>query len=224
MADFPYFDPRYARSSALENLELLFCDIGPVTLAKVLTVPKALQSFTMKGYRTRWTQTSANWQLYVDALAYQQDSLLKLDLDFFLPDRGQYKVFSLRYLPHLQEVRMRRQVFFNRWSARPTAAHVLPHEIRRMTLYDDEDEITRAHENFYLANLRNWMNQKQLPKLESVRFESVLTTSKPRGPWWPDELGGQVAFERAELVAREEFIRGCRFCVHPYVPREPSAQ
>ncbi|KAJ0418758.1 hypothetical protein BJY00DRAFT_314672 [Aspergillus carlsbadensis] len=211
MADFPYFDPRYARTSALEHLELLFCDISPLTLAKVLTVPKALQAFTMKGHRLQWAHTSDNWQLYIDALTQQQHSLEKLDLDFFLPDRGQHKVFSLRYLPLLKEVRMRRQVFFYRWSARPTAAQILPRDIRRVTLYDDEVEIIRQFENFYSSHLSNWRNQNWLPKLESVRFESILTLSKPRGPWWPDKLGGQVAFSRGHLVMREEFIPGCRF-------------
>jgi hypothetical protein len=221
MADFPYFDPKYARASGLEHLKLLFCDIGPLTLAKVLTVPRALQSFTMKGYRSKWAQASANWQLYIDAIALQQDSLWKLDVDFFLPDRGQHKVFSLRYLPLLREVRMRRQVFFYRWSARPAAAQMLPSELRRMTINDDKEEITRQSETFYLNHLRNWMAQGNLPKLESVCFESVLSTCMPRGPWYLDGSGGQVAIWRAEIVKEETLIPGCRFCVHCYVPRRP---
>jgi hypothetical protein len=221
MADFPYFAPKYARASALEHLDLLFCDIGPLTLAKVLTAPKALRSFTTKGHRSNWAQASPNWQVYIDAIAMQQDSLWKLDIDFFLPDRGQHKVFSLRYLPLLREVRIRRQVFFYGWTARPAAAQMLPSELRRITLYDDKEEIRRQSETFYLNHLRNWRAQGNLPKLESVCFESVLSTCRPRGPWYLDGIGGQVAIWRARIVGEEEFIPGCRFCVHCYVPRVP---
>ncbi|KAL4899944.1 hypothetical protein BDW74DRAFT_106310 [Aspergillus multicolor] len=75
--DFNAATATSARSTPLQSLTLLCCDISPIALAKMLTLPRALQHLSITGPRQIGLvqYTSSQQIVYLQALAPQRTSL-----------------------------------------------------------------------------------------------------------------------------------------------------
>lgn len=75
------------RSTQLEELRLLNCDLAPHQLSEMLSYPRALKHFTFKGQSPDPIVTGpvreANRSAYIDALRIHASSLESLDLDLY---------------------------------------------------------------------------------------------------------------------------------------------
>lgn len=78
-----------ARSTRLEELRLLNCDLSPRDLSEMLSYPRALKHFTFKGQSADPIVTGfvreANRSAYIDALKTHASSLESMDLDLYFP-------------------------------------------------------------------------------------------------------------------------------------------
>lgn len=93
------------RSTQLEELRLLNCDVSPGQLSEMLSYPHALKHFTFKGQAPDPIVTGpareANRSLYIDALKPHASSLESLDLDLYYPWR---EPISLRDFKALKRI------------------------------------------------------------------------------------------------------------------------
>ncbi|KAJ5587660.1 uncharacterized protein N7459_003425 [Penicillium hispanicum] len=150
------------RSTVLEELILLNCDISPTGLSQVLLPPRALKRFTLKGqipfseYGYEHTKSRRD---YVDALQSHAHSLEFLDLDLYYT-RGES--VDLRPFPVLKEFAIGTSELVGDENKRDgRLGDVLPSSLQRLILRDRLGI-------FPLAAIRDKVVRGELPHLKHV--------------------------------------------------------
>jgi hypothetical protein len=204
------------RSTCLESLILLNCDISPFHLAEVLTFPRALKHFTFKGMkldRDRYFIMERRARaLYVEALSTHASSLETLDFDisFMLPEPIDLSCFTALKrltigLPQL--VGPPKAPSFKSYSP-GTLRGRLPRNLEHLTFQDDIG-------HFHLREVYQIVLSGELPRLS--QFTCILRFWS-RDYWYTAEIMSRMfndnctfkhAFER--LGVRLSVIKGDTF-------------
>ena len=186
MASFTSFDPARVRSTDLQELTLIACDIKPAQLHKILSMPKALRSFTAKG--SAWLGRSVSGEdraASLESLRMHASSLVSMDLDFFLGD-GQmpqeplvmvdFTVLQQLAIPlwilrgHIEQGIVRQERLLPRW-------------LKELTL-----KCAGQHtelESYYLEPVFEWRQHGALPILEKLSLEvTAPVPNVPDAGWW----------------------------------------
>ncbi|KAE8144731.1 hypothetical protein BDV25DRAFT_171170 [Aspergillus avenaceus] len=174
----PAFAQARPRSTALETLTLLCCDIHPNALRQMLKLPASLKTLTLRGapWTTRPDHFPTNRAAIVDAIKAQADSLHSLELDFYLSTED--PALDFRDFKHLQQLTIHPAVLRGEKSLDTPEgkAHILktchlPPSIRHLQF--------REHQEKYgldlntLPIIHSWITLKELPNLEKITVQSA---------------------------------------------------
>ncbi|PYH46416.1 F-box protein [Aspergillus saccharolyticus JOP 1030-1] len=208
------------RSTPLESLTLLCCDVSAAGMGQLLSVPKALKHLTWKGVPAVnppdfWP---ADRMSYIQMIRTQADSLVSLDLDLWAPIH-QHPPLDLRALRCLRQLTVDPNVF--RRADVSAQECVLPGSLQKLVL--------RAYREYSLPDLGplalvyGWVSSGALPSLgcvtvQSARFqaEKILGAVFRDGGSFEDafrSIGVQLEYERVRpSVEEEHFAFDCPCC------------
>lgn len=217
MASFTSFDPARVRSTDLQELTLIACDIKPAQLHKIFSMPKALRSFTAKG--SAWLGRSVSGEdraASLESLRMHASSLFSLDLDFFLGD-GQMPQEPLVMI----DFTVLQQLAIPLWILRGHIEHgivsrekLFPRKLKELTL-----KCAGQHtelESYYLDPVYQWIQNGALPMLKKVSLEvTAPVPNVPDSGFWE----GMTVREAFEVEAGVE-LSMVKEAAGGYVPFE----
>lgn len=224
MASFTSFDPDRVRSTDLQVLTLIACDIKPAQLQKILSMPKALQRFTAKG--SAWLGRSVSGEdraASLESLRMHASSLVSLDLDFFLGD-GQMPQEPLVMV----DFTVLQQLAIPLWIIR---GHIEQGIVSRQRLFPWQlEELTlkcagqhTELESYYLDPVYQWIQDGPLGMLRKVSLEVTAPVPNVPDAGFGEDMTVREAFEEAnvELSMVEEAAGGyvpfeCECCWYNY--------
>ncbi|KAL4861870.1 hypothetical protein BDV12DRAFT_203595 [Aspergillus spectabilis] len=208
---FVFLGPQ--RSTCLEELELLCCDISSETLGRALSVPKALRRLVFKG-ATRTLPTMPHYveverQPYVEAIAQQAHSLKVLDIDFWLDLDVSHEPIDLSAISQVETLTTRPRVLDgvtyeqtgDEVQELPLKENYLPRTLTHFTLCDVDEAIPTGIQNMLLDVLNKWRANDSLPNLASITFENAQSFNG----------SGDMAVDSPIPVVLRELSDGGRF-------------
>ncbi|PYH85168.1 hypothetical protein BO82DRAFT_275992 [Aspergillus uvarum CBS 121591] len=214
------------RSTRLESLTLLCCDVSWGGLRELLSVPKALKHLTWKGVPA--TSPPEFWpadrQSYVDAIRTHADSLVSLDLDF-------YAIGSHNPPLDFRDFRGLRQLTIDptvlRGDSRDTGGHstecLLPDSLKRLVFREYREYSVPDQETLPLVY--RWAMTGALPRLRSVTVQSAkfsqteilhrALNAKMRFDDAFRSVGVQLEYEKVRSSLEEEHVGfDCHCCTY----------
>ncbi|KAL4971117.1 F-box protein [Aspergillus stella-maris] len=219
MKDFCCYSEDRRSSTSLEELYLSECDMSPATLHKVLSLPKALQQFTLTGgiYQTHY-QATGERQLYLDAVKQQAHSLKMLKLEF--PWDASYATpnggLNFQAFPVLEELTTTTELITGNLidleppPPPPVTNNPLPHSLKIIRLRYAMAYWEAEWERSWESAIANWVNTGALPSLSTVVFYRDLygmIRSPLRGTTTAD-----VTLLRRDLELGYQFPIDCISC------------
>ncbi|RDW92749.1 uncharacterized protein DSM5745_00071 [Aspergillus mulundensis] len=219
------------RSSNLEELTFLCCDIALKQLRLVLAKPKGLRRFTMKGdvrplsghLLSRHVQRHPP-QTYLDALIPHKHTLKALDLNF-LANVGwsNSEPLDLRHLSQLEQFTVRLDELYSTvLYETPLEECRLPDSLKEMKVWTLHEARAQGYQKAIRRDLNHWIHA--LPNLRSFAFVS------PRRVTFDDE---HPALHQQVDVRWERFTNGgywlddceeCRYRMNWWFRDDPESE
>ncbi|OJK02180.1 hypothetical protein ASPACDRAFT_1854168 [Aspergillus aculeatus ATCC 16872] len=219
------------RSTRLESLTLLCCDVSSDGLRELLRVPEALKHLTWKGVPA--TAPPEFWpgdrQSYVDAIRTHAASLLSLDLDFYAIG-GHHPPLDFRHFRGLRQLTIDPGVLRGRGdstdahgNARHSTECLLPGSLQRLVLREYREYSVPDQETLPLVY--RWVSSGALPSLRSVTVQSakfsrseILHRALNAKMCFDDafqSVGVQLEYEKVRSsLAEEQFGFDCHCCTY----------
>ncbi|KAL4886072.1 hypothetical protein BJY04DRAFT_213609 [Aspergillus karnatakaensis] len=208
MEDFSLLDKNKARtfSTVLQELTFLSSHLTPLALREVLSLPKALQKFTLKGFGGQLPHhTHPERKGVMDALEQQRQSLRGLELSFPFPSSDVNSPVNLRAFANLEDVAISPRLLElgdgdgagMGGQVSPPKQSPFPGSVRRLHFLDPHRQFIWAEgDRVYLSVIARWVKDGELPNLKSVAFTSLDGR-------FPENVGGvltgtKVAIQRME--------------------------
>lgn len=160
----PHHHKAAPRSTPLEELVLLMCDITPEGLSELLTYPRALKHFTFKGEcHFKPKKLSPNRAAYLNALMPHRLSLKSLDLDLYYQPCNEG--VDLHEFSMLEELTIDPRMLKGDDEAFLRLGEVFPPSLRKITFrgficFDQLPQI-----------ILQKVSEAELPHLHSLNFE-----------------------------------------------------
>ncbi|KAL4947499.1 hypothetical protein BDW69DRAFT_199605 [Aspergillus filifer] len=236
MSNFHSFTPTMHHQTPLQYIRFLCCDIGPATLAKILSVPRALQRFVMMGPRQDGEVqfSDANAALYLEALKPQGHSLIQIQIGFWFLDPIKSSTLDFSDFGKLEDLLFTPYVLVHQRGGGPAHVNLLPliatntpfpPSLKILGLYHLNPETLSATETILMATLSRLVHSRTLPNLTSVTlftpyFMKVSSATAAdstldflqdyasQTPWDQANLG-QVAVRRVRIPVMRSFPLDC---------------
>ncbi|KAL4794035.1 hypothetical protein BDV19DRAFT_390546 [Aspergillus venezuelensis] len=236
MRDFNSFTPVMHHQTPLQYLRFLCCDIGPVTLAKILSVPRALQDFTMMGSRQDGEVqfADANAARYIEALKPQAHSLRQIRIGFWFLDPLKSSTLDFSHFGKLEDLIFTPYVLAHQGAGSPAHIDILPlietnspfpPSLKVLGLYHLNPKTLSATETILMATLSRLADCRLLPNLTTVTLFTPYFMEVPSAtatdsdldylqdyalptPWDPAILG-QIAVKRVRDPVMKGFPLDC---------------
>ncbi|PYH89692.1 hypothetical protein BO71DRAFT_487722 [Aspergillus ellipticus CBS 707.79] len=175
------------RSTELESLVLVCCDVSSRSIHDLLSLPRGLKHLAVKG--AAWTVRPyyymKNRQEYIDALSIQAESLTSLDMDFppGVPDNP---ALDFRALQRLQKLTVDPQALRGDGKFDPVSEQVclwensepicrLPPTIQHLVFFEYHEAKTPDLHTLLLVY--NWISQGSLPNLRSITVKTARSSA-----------------------------------------------
>lgn len=218
------------RSTRLESLTLLCCDVSSDGLRELLRIPEALKHLTWKGVPA--TAPPEFWpgdrQSYVDAIRTHADSLVSLDLDFYAIG-GHHPPLDFRDFRSLRQLTIDPGVLRgDTTDADGNARHattecLLPGSLQGLVLREYREYSVPDQETLPLVY--RWVSSGALPSLRSVTVQSakfsrseILHRALNAKMCFDDAfrlVGVQLEYEKVRSsLAEEQFGFDCHCCTY----------
>ncbi|RAL13221.1 F-box protein [Aspergillus homomorphus CBS 101889] len=221
-----WYEPR---STPLESLTLLCCDVSAGGMREMLSPPRALKHLTWKGVPA--TSPPEFWpgerQEYLNAIRTQADSLLSLDLDFY-GIGGHHPPLDFRDFPCLQQLTIDSKVLRGsdtdaQAGVRHSGGCLLPGSIQSLVLREYREY--SAPDVRTLSMVYSWMTSGELSSLKRIKIQSakfsmakIWNTTIEGGMSVVDAfrlVGVQLEYEKIQSSLDEEYFGfDCHCCVY----------
>ncbi|KAL4967137.1 uncharacterized protein BDV14DRAFT_198234 [Aspergillus stella-maris] len=236
MRDFHSFTPVMHHQTPLQYLRFLCCDIGPATLAKIVSVPHALQKFIMMGSRQDGEVqfADANAALYIEALKPQGHSLTHIYIGFWFLNPLKSSTLDFSHFGKLEEIIFTPYVLAHQRAGSPAHVNLLPliapntpfpASLKVLGLYHLNPKTLSATETILKATLSRLVHSRALPNLTTVALFTPYFMEVPSAtaaessldflqnyalptPWDPAILG-HVAVKRVRITVMKGFPLDC---------------
>ncbi|KAL4926148.1 uncharacterized protein BDV17DRAFT_293769 [Aspergillus undulatus] len=208
MDDFHSFTHTIHHTSPLECLSLICCDISAATLAKILSVPRALRQFVMLGPvqqagTSKPEYTNPNPALYIEALKPQAHSLQFIRLVTWYFRASKVPVLDFSGFVVLKELTFSTLVLLDGvtgWTQNLTplaTRRPFPPSLRALSIFHLNAATLSATESILAGVISRLVAEGSVPDLRTV------TLVTPRAP--PVDLGSQPLY-RGTGANRLDFL------------------
>ncbi|KAL5049357.1 hypothetical protein BDW71DRAFT_204622 [Aspergillus fruticulosus] len=169
-------------STPLESLTLLCCDISASNLAKILTVPRALNHLSLSGPRQLGLPeyTDSQHSLYLQAIAPQTHSLRKLELGLWRLRTRDIIPLDFTHLRVLEDLTFTPFVIRVKgypYNLTPLATSIensspFPASLRHLTVFHILPSTVLDTENMFMVALAPLLRAALLPNLQRMTFNT----------------------------------------------------
>ncbi|BCS25160.1 uncharacterized protein APUU_41604S [Aspergillus puulaauensis] len=225
MDNFHSFTEHIKRTSPLEGLFLYCCDLSPVTLHKILSVPRNLQSFTYVGARQVGAPlyTSPRPDEYIAAMQAQAASLKTIAFHPWNFTLRQPHAITFYRFTALQSLTFMPFYFLTRenpprcLSLTPLVDSSFPASLTSLKILQRDHRVISPVENGMMDRLARAFHAGALPNLRLVELcvslQPVIPKRLPDLPRdWDLYFRGRVCVKRGSFWAIQQRPLGCHCC------------